>query len=321
MRTPFSVSLAMVGLVAIDAAAAPDLSIRRSSLHELTLEWTGDGILERSGQLDGTWEPVPAAVSGWNTSPAAGPTFFRLRTAYPLQVSVAGQGTGAVSSAPAGLDCTSGCQALFAQDTAVTLTAIADAGSTFAGWTGDYTGQGPCVLTMDAPRTVTATFEPDQGTGGFVNGNFEQGPTVGWQQDPNPLIATAQELKVPVWSGQYAAWVGYTRDHNASATLWQTVTLPNTFPLYLNFALWLYSEELCDVPHFDSFGVYANGIPIEENERVCQGNTGGDGWRTVSLDVSLLAGLELEIAFQVSSVGTLATVALIDDVHFSTTAW
>lgn len=321
MRTPLSVSLVMVGLLAISAAEAPDLSIRKTGPTELTLEWTGTGILERSAQLDGTWEPLPTAVSGWNTTPAAGSSFFRLRPAFPLQLLVVGQGTGTVSSTPAGLSCTSDCQTLFAQGTTVTLSAIADAGSEFAGWTGDYVGVNPCELTMDGAKTVTATFAPIQSTGGFVNGNFEQGPTVGWQQDPNPLIATAAELEVPVWAGQYAAWVGYTPAYNASATIRQTVTLPNTFPLYLNFAIWLYSEELCDVPYFDSFGVYANGFAIEENERVCQGNTGGNGWRPVSLDVSLLAGQEMEIAFHVSSVGTLATVALIDEVHFSDTPW
>ena len=203
----------------------------------------------------------------------------------------------------------------------MTLNAVADQGSEFSGWTGDYVGTGSCVLTMDGPKAVTATFAPTQNTGGFVNGDFEQGPNVGWIQVPGPMIYTAEQLQLPVFSGQYAAWVGFDSDSRPSATIYQTVTLPNTFPLYLNFAIWLYSEELCDVPFFDTFGVYANGVAIEENPRVCQGNTGGDGWRTVSLDVSLLAGLELQIAFEISSVGTLASVALIDDVHFSSVQW
>ena len=39
------------------------------------------------------------------------------------------------------------------------LSAAADAGSTFAGWSGDCSGTGTCNLTIDAAKNVTATFE------------------------------------------------------------------------------------------------------------------------------------------------------------------
>jgi len=50
----------------------------------------------------------------------------------------------------------------------VTLTATADAGSVFTGWSGDLTGSvNPETITMSANRAVTATFEqtepPDDG--------------------------------------------------------------------------------------------------------------------------------------------------------------
>jgi hypothetical protein len=41
----------------------------------------------------------------------------------------------------------------------VTLTATADTGSAFAGWSGDCSGTGDCVLTVDAAKSVTATFD------------------------------------------------------------------------------------------------------------------------------------------------------------------
>src|SRR6266480_2885030 len=41
----------------------------------------------------------------------------------------------------------------------VTLTATADAGSTFTGRTGDCSGTGSCIVTMDQDRGVTATFD------------------------------------------------------------------------------------------------------------------------------------------------------------------
>jgi hypothetical protein len=40
----------------------------------------------------------------------------------------------------------------------VTLTATPDPGVTFAGWSGACTGTGTCTVTMDGPKSVTATF-------------------------------------------------------------------------------------------------------------------------------------------------------------------
>ena len=50
--------------------------------------------------------------------------------------------------------------ALFLPETVVTLSAVADAGSTFGGWSGGCSGTDACQVTMDAAKTVTATFEP-----------------------------------------------------------------------------------------------------------------------------------------------------------------
>ena len=81
---------------------------------------------------------------------------------HTLSVSTAGEGSGTVTSDPAGIDCGEDCSEGYEEGTAVTLTATPDDGSTFDGWSGDCTGTGPCEVTMDAPHDVTATF----GTGG-----------------------------------------------------------------------------------------------------------------------------------------------------------
>jgi hypothetical protein len=78
---------------------------------------------------------------------------------HQLTVTKAGSGSGTVTSSPAGIDCGATCSASFPSGTAVTLTAAPDAGSTFTGWGGDCTGTGPCVVTMDQDRAVTATFD------------------------------------------------------------------------------------------------------------------------------------------------------------------
>jgi hypothetical protein len=88
-----------------------------------------------------------------------------------LTVVKAGDGSGTVTSSPAGITNTSP-SATFERDEVVTLTATADAGSEFVGFTGyaceGTTADNVCVITMDASRTVTATFAAETGEGTLV---------------------------------------------------------------------------------------------------------------------------------------------------------
>jgi subtilisin family serine protease len=78
-----------------------------------------------------------------------------------------GTGSGSVVSAPQGIDCPVTCSANFLQGTTVILTAAADAGSTFAGWSGSgCTGTGLCNVSTAA--TVTAIFDGPATGGGTV---------------------------------------------------------------------------------------------------------------------------------------------------------
>jgi len=77
---------------------------------------------------------------------------------YALTVAKAGSGT--VSSSPAGINCGADCSESYAGGTSVTLTAVPAAGSTFAGWSGACTGAAACAVTMNAAKSVTATFKP-----------------------------------------------------------------------------------------------------------------------------------------------------------------
>jgi hypothetical protein len=67
-------------------------------------------------------------------------------------------GTGTVISAPDGINCRADCFATFSPATAVTLTAIADSGSIFTGWSGSCTGTGTCTVPGDVSVWVTANF-------------------------------------------------------------------------------------------------------------------------------------------------------------------
>lgn len=75
-----------------------------------------------------------------------------------LTVTKAGTGSGTVTSSPAGVNCGTDCSEPYIPGTVVTLTATAATGSTFAGWSGVCSGTGTCTVTMDAAKSVTATF-------------------------------------------------------------------------------------------------------------------------------------------------------------------
>jgi hypothetical protein len=66
---------------------------------------------------------------------------------------------GHVTSSPGGISCGSDCTELYNRGTAVTLTAAAASGYSFAGWTGDCTGSAAtCQVTMNAVKNVAASF-------------------------------------------------------------------------------------------------------------------------------------------------------------------
>lgn len=74
-------------------------------------------------------------------------------------LSVSVSGNGRVVSAPAGIDCGATCSTHFDPATSVTLSATPATGQVFGGWGGDCAGTAAsCTLTMEAARTVTASF-------------------------------------------------------------------------------------------------------------------------------------------------------------------
>ena len=87
---------------------------------------------------------------------------------YSLTVETDGDGSGTVTSDPAGIDCGTTCSGEFAQDRTVTLTATADEDSVFSGWSGACSGTSDCTVTMDATKTVTATFEPSSSIASYT---------------------------------------------------------------------------------------------------------------------------------------------------------
>src|SRR5690242_19428468 len=63
---------------------------------------------------------------------AAAPSEMRTVT-----IAITGNGTGTITSSPAGIDCGTDCSEAFADGTKITLTATPAPGSTFMGWGSD----------------------------------------------------------------------------------------------------------------------------------------------------------------------------------------
>src|SRR4029077_1159767 len=92
--------------------------------------------------------------------------FWDQPTSKPtLTVSLAGSGTGVVTSSPAGIDCGAGaseCSASFDPGTQVTLTATPSTGSTFGIWTSAPGCSTPnvntCKVTVNNDTTIGALF-------------------------------------------------------------------------------------------------------------------------------------------------------------------
>jgi hypothetical protein len=80
------------------------------------------------------------------------------RVTYTLAVAKTGTGSGTVVSTPAGVSCGSDCSQPYNSGTTVVLTADTATGSRFGGWSGACTGTGSCQVTMNAARSVTASF-------------------------------------------------------------------------------------------------------------------------------------------------------------------
>ena len=97
-----------------------------------------------------------AGVSGYSNEVCA----TTAQATLDLRVTKSGNGSGTVSSSPAGISCGRGCTEAFLSSSAVvTLTAAPSAGSRFDGWSGGgCTGTGRCTLIGNASLAIVATF-------------------------------------------------------------------------------------------------------------------------------------------------------------------
>ena len=78
---------------------------------------------------------------------------------HELNVVRSGLGSGTVTSNPAGISCGLDCIESYSEGQSITLTAAANPGSVFTGWSGGgCSATDPCVISMTTDVTVTAMF-------------------------------------------------------------------------------------------------------------------------------------------------------------------
>jgi peptidoglycan hydrolase-like protein with peptidoglycan-binding domain len=117
---------------------------------------------------------VSAASGGGQSSGsgggASGTQQVQVTTRHRLTVQGSGVGGGMITGS--GITCGNVCTSTYDAGTFVVLTAMPIGNSVFSGWSGDCTGTGTCSLTMNAARTVTASFSTGQVVGiGDTGGN------------------------------------------------------------------------------------------------------------------------------------------------------
>ena len=118
-------------------------------LSSATVPKVGRGPVAIAVHPRGTSAYVAAATSG---------TLVELGNTRNLTVALAGSGIGRVTSVPAGIDCGTLCVAQYSPGTQISLTAIADSGSTFSGWSGDADcGDASVALNADVRCVSTLT--------------------------------------------------------------------------------------------------------------------------------------------------------------------
>ncbi|HET8760889.1 MAG TPA: SBBP repeat-containing protein, partial [Nitrospiria bacterium] len=123
--------------------------------HGIAVDAAGNAYLTgmtESSNLDMV-NPMQGVFAGTQDAFAA-----KISPLNELTVVKAGNGNGTVTSSPSGITCGATCSAFFGPGALVSLTALPVPPAAFTGWSGACSGVSSCVVTMDASKSVTATF-------------------------------------------------------------------------------------------------------------------------------------------------------------------
>ena len=143
--------------------------------------------------------------------------FYLEKLTVIISIAKTGTGSGTVRSSPAGIDCGTVCSYEFPPSTSVTLTATADKGYIFTGWSGgNCSGTGTC--TVNTTSQVTAVFDKaptviisiaKTGTGSGTVRSSPAGINCGTVCSYEFPPSTSVKLMATAASGSvFAGWIG-----------------------------------------------------------------------------------------------------------------
>lgn len=151
----------------------------------------------------------------------------------------------------------------------------------------------------------------------LLNGDFEQGPSVGWQEYSSNGWAIVTHVSglpntLPPPGGQWAAWLG--GDHYEISYIEQEVTVPTDRP-YLTYSHFLASEDYCG---YDFAGVLVNGAVVDVYD-LCS-DTNSTGWSQHAVNLNAYRGQTVALQIRVETDGSLFSSLYVDNVGFSASA-
>ena len=188
------------------------------------------------------------------------------------------------------------------------------------------------TLTPTHTRTATATRTPTQTATqatGIVNGDFEQWPAVGWtlysSTGHTGLIGTGDFFdspditpRVDPHSGIYMARLGgFNYEINE---IYQTVTLPNSTPLYLTFYYQIRGAAGTECTALDGgeIKIYI-GSQMAYDAYICDDINTPD-WTRGAIDLSAIPGQTVQIIFHMEAAGSgWWTYVYLDDIALGPT--
>ena len=172
---------------------------------------TGSVFIGWGGPCSGTGSCM-VTVSGNDQVTAT----FDTAPSAPVTVSTSGDGSGLVTSSPSGISCPPACEASFAQDSTVVLSATPEFDSEFTQWSGACSGTASCDVTASGSPAVDALFNAtdfvlDVAIVGTGNGTVTSQPAgIACPGDCAELYPRSEIVTLTVLAGAGSRFLGWS---------------------------------------------------------------------------------------------------------------